>query len=195
MKILAIACLLFFASLAHANPSCSPTDSPNKNYHWNLNQDTLVMQMWCFDSEGLQLFNFVPDLGVILTPQCQSSLGNFTAGQTWFAQLLTSMTICSPLGLSKEQLAQANAIQKQWAPRLFTPTTQYVMEADYHWIKINGQYQTVPAGTPCNGGSVGGTKTYFDVSGITSEQGNVLPEGSYTGCSIKYPPSPVTGWN
>jgi hypothetical protein len=193
MKYVVIACLLFFASLAHGNASCSPTDSPNKNYHWNLNQDSLVMQMWCLDSQGLELYNFVPDLGIILTPQCQSSLGNFTAGQTWFAELLSSMSVCSPLGLTKAQQAQANLIQKQWAPHLATRTTQYIVQANLqHWLMINGQYQTVPAGTPCNGGSVGGTNTYFDMSGITSEQGNVLPEGAYAGCVITYPPA--TGW-
>jgi hypothetical protein len=59
---------------------------------------------------------------------------------------------------------------------------------------IKGQFQTVPAGTPCNGESFGRTQTYFDIGGTTSEQGNRMPEGTYVACVISYPPSAATGW-
>lgn len=175
-------------------PVCLPNTG---NLHTGVNPSSgnSVVSLWCDIAAGT--YHYSASGNTANGSACLATVEPFNVSATW---LQHAWAACVTTAMTPTDQAFADRLSYLWVPR---PTVKGTGPQTIFTTASNGglgsplilgtpqAFQTIAAGTITGGLRIpGGNVTRFcDVSGLTSDQGNVIPAGSYAGCNLVFPPT------
>lgn len=180
-----------------APPACLP-NTGNTNTVFNPNTGNTIVGMWCDIAAGTYHYALSGSgTTANFAASCLSAVPPFTVSLTW---VQAAWTACVNQLMSPSDQLYADRLAFTWTPR---PTVKGAGAQRIFTTASNGglgsplilgtpqAFQTIPGGTVTGGLRLpGGNVTrYCDVSGLTSDQGNLIPAGSYALCTLVFPPT------
>jgi hypothetical protein len=181
-------------------PVCLP-NTGNVNTLFNPSTGNVIVSMWCDVASGTFHYALAGSATGTLTipPQanCLAGVAPFSVSLVWVKQ---AWNACVDRAMSPSDQAYANRLFAMYVPR---PTIKGTGPQTIFTTAANGglgsplilgtpqAFQTIPGGLAVGGLRLpGGNQTrYCDVSAYTSDQGNVIPAGSYALCTLVFPPT------
>lgn len=178
-------------------PLCLPAVS---NLHSLVNPSTgnTIVTVWCDVPSGTYHYGVSGNATNWMDAQCLTKIEPFNLSVSWVQH---AWNACLDRAMSTSDQAYANRLFYLWVPRPTVlgsgPRTVFTLNADGTigpQSMVSGVAQTVTGGIITSGLRVpgGAAKRFCDVSGMTSDEGAVLPAKSYATCKLLY--APATGW-
>lgn len=179
-------------------PVCMP-NTGNVNTAFNPSTGNTIVALWCDVAAGTYHYAAAGSatLDNFTQAQCLSHAPPFTVSLQW-VQLAWAACLNGVMSASDE--AYARRLAYNYVPR---PTIKGTGPQTIFTTAKNGglgsplilgtpqAFQTIAGGTSVGGLRLpGGNVTrYCDVSQYKSDQGNLIPAGSYASCSLVFPPT------
>jgi hypothetical protein len=179
-------------------PVCLP-NTGNVNTIFNPSTGTTIISQWCDVATGTFHYAIGITNGNPTTEpaNCLQGVAPFSVSLVWVQQ---AWNACTSAVMSPSDQAYANVLFYEFTPQ---PTLKGTGPGQTIFtLAANGGLgnpllmgtpavaQTIVGGTVVRGSRIpGGNVTRFcDVSTYTSDQGNVIPAGSYAACTLVFPP-------
>jgi hypothetical protein len=183
---------------ASAAPPCLP-NTGNVNTLLNPSTGNTIVGLWCDVASGTYRYAVSGNTNPASWQQsnCLKGVAPFSVSLQWLTQAYAA---CVNFVMLPSDQAYAGRLAFQFVPR---PTLKGTGPQTIFTTAKNGglgsplilgtppAFQTIAGGTVVGGLRLpGGNVTrYCSVSGYTSDQGNLIPAGSYVGCTLVFPPT------
>jgi hypothetical protein len=177
-------------------PVCLPSLN-NVNTLYNPSTGNTVASMWCDIPTGTYYYALAGNttIGTFSKANCLAGVAPFSLTMVWMQQAWNAC-VNSMMNPSDQAYAQQLAYQFVPRPTIKGPGSMPVLTAHADGtvgapLSIASVPQTIAGGGNANMLRLAGGfwPRYCDVSGLTSDQGNVLPAASYASCALAFPPA------